>query len=69
MIWGFFAQAMRRARPANAVPPALGTCVQWATNKASPHWSSLRRSVSACLGKALRRRHIVTRRRIVVLET
>ena len=67
LIWGFFAQAMRLANPANAVPPALGTCVQWATNNASSHWSSLSRSVSACLVKALRRMHTTTRaaRRIV----
>ena len=67
LIWGFLAQAMRRARPANAVPPAFGTCVQWATNKASPHWSSRSRSVSACFAVAAWRRHTTTRapRRIV----
>ena len=45
------------------------TGVQWATNNASSHWSSLSRSVSACLGKALWRRHATIARRIVVLET
>ncbi|CAH0379544.1 unnamed protein product, partial [Pelagomonas calceolata] len=65
LIWGFFAQAMRRAKPANAVPPALGTCVQWATNNASSHWSSLNSSVSACLAAAAWRMHITRARRIV----
>jgi len=33
---GFAAQAARRATRANAVPPALGTCVQWTTKSGGP---------------------------------
>ena len=65
MIPGFFAQAMRRARPANAVPPAFGTCVQCATNKASSHWSSLSKRRSSCLAVVKWRMHATAARRMI----